>query len=74
MAGGAFVAQGGRNYEGGVTVFVVFTCVVAAMGGLIFGYDLGISGYFLLSKLSLVFYLTLKFDLNCLIRCLILRL
>ncbi|GMN52555.1 hypothetical protein TIFTF001_021695 [Ficus carica] len=44
MAGGAFVAQGGRHYEGGVTVFVVVTCLVAAMGGLIFGYDLGISG------------------------------
>jgi len=44
MAGGAFVAQGGRNYEGGVTAFVIVTCLVAAMGGLIFGYDLGISG------------------------------
>ena len=57
MAGGAFVAQGGRHYEGGVTVFVVVTCMVAAMGGLIFGYDLGISGilffFFLFpSKLS----------------------
>jgi len=46
MAGGGFVAdQGGRdNYNGGITAFVVFTCVVAAMGGLIFGYDIGISG------------------------------
>lgn len=44
MAGGVFVAQGGRNYEGGVTAFVIVTCLVAAMGGLIFGYDLGISG------------------------------
>lgn len=45
MAGGAFVAQGGgKNYEGGVTPFVVMTCLVAAMGGLIFGYDIGISG------------------------------
>lgn len=45
MAGGGFVAQGGgQNYNGGVTVFVVLTCIVAAMGGLIFGYDLGISG------------------------------
>ncbi|CAN6990913.1 unnamed protein product [Brassica rapa subsp. trilocularis] len=47
MAGGAFVSEGGsggRDYEGGVTVFVVITCMVAAMGGLLFGYDLGISG------------------------------
>ncbi|XP_015874472.3 sugar transport protein 10 [Ziziphus jujuba] len=46
MAGGAFVAAGGKgqNYNGGVTAFVVFACVVAAMGGLIYGYDLGISG------------------------------
>ena len=36
--------NGGRDYEGGVTVFVVITCMVAAMGGLLFGYDLGISG------------------------------
>jgi hypothetical protein len=45
MAGGGFVAKGGRdNYDGGITAFVVITCIVAAMGGLIFGYDIGISG------------------------------
>lgn len=44
MAGGAFVSEAGGSYEGGVTVFVIITCVVAAMGGLLFGYDLGISG------------------------------
>ncbi|XP_041021038.1 sugar transport protein 10-like [Juglans microcarpa x Juglans regia] len=47
MAGGGFVSdQGGRtvDYAGGITAFVVVTCVVAAMGGLIFGYDIGISG------------------------------
>ncbi|XVE92928.1 hypothetical protein REPUB_Repub01dG0146000 [Reevesia pubescens] len=45
MAGGGFVAHGGgTNHEGGVTAFVIFTCMVAAMGGLLFGYDLGISG------------------------------
>ncbi|KAI3421666.1 PPR_long domain-containing protein [Psidium guajava] len=43
--GGNFASQGrGGNCEGGVTPFVVVTCVVAAMGGLLFGYDLGISG------------------------------
>ncbi|XVE92940.1 hypothetical protein REPUB_Repub01dG0147100 [Reevesia pubescens] len=46
MAGGAFVAQGGggADYEGRVTAFVVCTCLIAATGGLLFGYDLGISG------------------------------
>ena len=46
MAGGGFVSQsGGKVYEGGVNAFVIITCMVAAMGGLIFGYDLGISGW-----------------------------
>ncbi|KAJ9189357.1 hypothetical protein P3X46_000664 [Hevea brasiliensis] len=45
MAGGGFAVQGpARNYEGGVTTFVIMTCFVAAFGGLIFGYDIGISG------------------------------
>jgi len=45
MAGGAFVDQSkARNYEGKVTAFVLITCFVAAMGGLLFGYDLGITG------------------------------
>ncbi|KAL6963319.1 Zinc finger protein stp4 [Sarracenia purpurea var. burkii] len=44
MGGGVVVAQGGSsNYEGRVTGFVVITCLVAATGGLIFGYDIGIS-------------------------------
>ncbi|XP_027151987.1 sugar transport protein 10-like [Coffea eugenioides] len=45
MAGGGFVSQGGAgNYEGKVTCFVIMTCLVAASGGLLFGYDIGISG------------------------------
>lgn len=45
MAGG-FVAPTGpvKNYDGKVTVFVIFTCLISATGGLIFGYDIGISG------------------------------
>ncbi|XP_056159852.1 sugar carrier protein C [Syzygium oleosum] len=38
------VATGGKEYPGNLTPFVTVTCVVAAMGGLIFGYDIGISG------------------------------
>ncbi|PRQ23049.1 putative major facilitator, sugar transporter, major facilitator superfamily [Rosa chinensis] len=45
MAGGTFnIEGGGKNYEGRITLFVIFTCVVAASGGLLFGYDIGISG------------------------------
>ncbi|KAM1068239.1 hypothetical protein ACFX1Q_000194 [Malus domestica] len=35
---------GTTKYEGGVTNFVVLTCLLAATGGLLFGYDHGISG------------------------------
>ncbi|KAJ8761503.1 hypothetical protein K2173_001637 [Erythroxylum novogranatense] len=39
------IGQGtGREYPGNLTPFVLVTCIVAAMGGLIFGYDIGISG------------------------------
>ncbi|OMO62458.1 Sugar/inositol transporter [Corchorus olitorius] len=45
MAGGAYIDESGvRHYEAKVTGFVVVTCMVAATGGLIFGYDIGISG------------------------------
>lgn len=45
MAGGAFVDAGkAKEFDGKVTVFVLVTCFVAAMGGLLFGYDLGITG------------------------------
>lgn len=45
MAGG-FVAPSGpaKNYAGRVTMFVIVTCMISATGGLIFGYDIGISG------------------------------
>ncbi|KAJ0966025.1 hypothetical protein J5N97_027163 [Dioscorea zingiberensis] len=45
MAGGAIVnPSGGKDYPGKMTTFVLMTCLVAATGGLIFGYDIGISG------------------------------
>jgi hypothetical protein len=47
MAVGPVVAGSGgdgRQYGGRITVFVVLSCVTAAMGGAIFGYDLGTSG------------------------------
>ncbi|PON83066.1 Sugar/inositol transporter [Trema orientale] len=45
MAGGAFAVDGpviGLNSK--ITASVVITCIVAASSGLIFGYDIGISG------------------------------
>ncbi|KAI8550409.1 hypothetical protein RHMOL_Rhmol06G0104100 [Rhododendron molle] len=45
MAPGVFAVEGlSGNYGGRITVSVVMTCIVAASGGLIFGYDIGISG------------------------------
>lgn len=47
MAGGVGMAAAplaGKDYPGGLTMFVLVTCMVAATGGLIFGYDIGISG------------------------------
>jgi hypothetical protein len=46
MAGGVIVPSDGpaADYGGGLTLSVFMTCLVAASGGLIFGYDIGISG------------------------------
>lgn len=45
MAGGVIApASGGQEYPGKFTFRVFYTCIIAATGGLIFGYDLGISG------------------------------
>ncbi|XP_008802210.2 sugar transport protein MST1 [Phoenix dactylifera] len=45
MAGGGFVVNGpATDYGGRLTASVIITCMMAASGGLIFGYDIGISG------------------------------
>ncbi|KAJ7516656.1 hypothetical protein O6H91_22G066400 [Diphasiastrum complanatum] len=49
MAGGAMISGGlgkgrAQQYEGRMTFYVSLACVLAATGGLLFGYDLGISG------------------------------
>ncbi|CAL9226288.1 unnamed protein product [Arabidopsis halleri] len=41
---GIVVGDGKKEYPGKLTLYVTVTCIVAAMGGLIFGYDIGISG------------------------------
>lgn len=49
MAGGSFAPAGvakdrAEQYQGRLTAYVVFACIVAAVGGSLFGYDIGISG------------------------------
>ncbi|RDX79772.1 Sugar transport protein 10 [Mucuna pruriens] len=45
MAGGGFAdSRNTKQFDGKVTAYVLVTCFVAAMGGLLFGYDLGITG------------------------------
>ncbi|KAK1285514.1 Sugar transport protein 14 [Acorus calamus] len=47
MAGGFGSSERGKRaelYEGRVTVYFVIACLVAALGGSLFGYDLGVSG------------------------------
>jgi hypothetical protein len=58
MAGGAFVdsGAGGKEYPGKLTLYVFFTCIVAATGGLIFGYDIGISGKYSSKKDGNIFF------------------
>jgi hypothetical protein len=51
MAGGGMAALGVKTeraaqYKGRMTLAVAMTCLVAAVGGAIFGYDIGISGTF----------------------------
>ncbi|XP_062179262.1 sugar transport protein MST8 [Phragmites australis] len=43
MAGGSFNEKH-KQYPGKMTIFVFLACLVASSGGLIFGYDIGISG------------------------------
>ncbi|XP_059461022.1 hexose carrier protein HEX6-like [Corylus avellana] len=44
MAVGLSITSEGGQYNGKMTRFVVLSCVVAATGGLLFGYDIGVSG------------------------------
>ncbi|XP_027359958.1 sugar transport protein 13 isoform X1 [Abrus precatorius] len=45
MAGGGFAnAGGGGDFEAKITPIVIISCIMAATGGLMFGYDVGVSG------------------------------
>jgi hypothetical protein len=56
MAGGGVAALGVKTeraaqYKGRMTLAVATTCLVAAVGGAIFGYDIGISGTYVRAPL-----------------------
>ncbi|XP_052191045.1 sugar transport protein 13-like [Diospyros lotus] len=46
MAGGGIAAPaaGGTEFEAKITPIVIISCIMAATGGLMFGYDVGVSG------------------------------
>ncbi|KAJ4846726.1 Sugar transport protein 13 [Turnera subulata] len=47
MAGGGFATAGpggGVEFEARITPIVIISCIMAATGGLMFGYDVGVSG------------------------------
>ncbi|KAE9612807.1 hypothetical protein Lal_00027784 [Lupinus albus] len=45
MAGGGFTTNGGgSHFEAKITPMVIISCIMAATGGLMFGYDVGVSG------------------------------
>lgn len=63
------IANDERGYNGKITCIVILSCMVAATGGIIFGYDIGISGMniylnFILLML-LVTFLLWKYVLDC---------
>jgi hypothetical protein len=68
MPAGGFTAYTGRhNYPGKITWSVIIACCVASSGGLIFGYDIGISGLHLLlfsQKLVAIALFFLKKKIN----------
>lgn len=46
MPGGGFsvAPTGGSQFEAKITPIVIISCIMAATGGLMFGYDVGVSG------------------------------
>lgn len=47
MAGGMAISGaggGGGDFDGKMNKYVILCCIVASTGGLMFGYDIGISG------------------------------
>lgn len=71
MAGVALIDK--DNYDGKITGSVILTCIMAASGGLIFGYDIGISGNLLTYIYTFFFFFFLLCLLELLFVCLLRR-
>lgn len=54
--------DGRREFEAKITPVVIVSCIMAASGGLMFGYDVGISGELLLDVFFILFGLVLMVD------------
>jgi hypothetical protein len=53
MAGGGFTTSSSDVvFEAKITFAVIISCIMAATGGLMFGYDIGISGTFFFLLIS----------------------
>lgn len=65
MAGGALTDGGpGKRahlYEHKFTLYFAFTCIVGALGGSLFGYDLGVSGIYILDDYSFFNFIPFNF-------------
>jgi hypothetical protein len=46
VGGLAPAKAGGVEFEAKITPIVILSCIMAATGGLMFGYDVGVSGYY----------------------------
>lgn len=58
MPGGGFSASvppAGVEFEAKITPIVIVSCIMAATGGLMFGYDVGVSGNFFIIFFSKFF-------------------
>lgn len=44
MTGGGFSGGNDREFEAKITPMIIISCIMAATGGLMFGYDVGVSG------------------------------
>lgn len=52
--GGLHVAAAGVEFEAKITPIVIISCIMAATGGLMFGYDVGVSGKYCRATLTYV--------------------
>ncbi|KVH93577.1 hypothetical protein Ccrd_004372 [Cynara cardunculus var. scolymus] len=70
MAGGglAVAAAGGVEFEAKITPIVIISCIMAATGGLMFGYDVGVSGNDLYCNLFLVMEVMISIDVFATLR------